>query len=36
MYNVIEYTLNNPVSAGLVNNSEDWPGIGIRGFQPPV
>ena len=36
MYNVIEYTLNNPVNAGLVNNREDWPGIGIRGFQPPV
>lgn len=26
LYNAIEYTLNNPVVAGLVKNREDWPG----------
>ncbi|WP_346862859.1 hypothetical protein [uncultured Draconibacterium sp.] len=25
LYNAIEYTLNNPVNAGLVKNREDWP-----------
>lgn len=29
MYNAIEYTLNNPVNAGLVQNRESWPGNGI-------
>lgn len=28
LYNVIEYTLNNPVAAGLVKNREDWAGSG--------
>jgi putative transposase len=28
LYYAIEYTLNNPVSAGLVKNREDWPGCG--------
>lgn len=27
MYNVIEYTLNNPVNAGFVKNRDDWPGL---------
>jgi REP element-mobilizing transposase RayT len=27
MYNVIEYTLSNPVNAGLVKKWEDWTGI---------
>ncbi|MDX1285081.1 MAG: transposase [Draconibacterium sp.] len=35
MYNVIEYTLNNPVKAGFVKNREDWPGTGIGSFQLP-
>lgn len=35
LYNAIEYTLKNPVSAGLVKNREDWPGSGCGGFQPP-
>jgi putative transposase len=26
LYNAIEYTLNNPVSAGLVEDRESWPG----------
>ncbi|HKL34381.1 MAG TPA: transposase [Tangfeifania sp.] len=26
MYNAIEYTLNNPVNAGLVKNRDNWPG----------
>jgi putative transposase len=26
LYYAIEYTLNNPVAAGLVKNREDWPG----------
>ena len=26
LYNAIEYTLNNPVSAGLVKNRNEWPG----------
>ena len=26
LYRAIEYTLNNPVVAGLVKNREDWPG----------
>ncbi|MBW6536734.1 MAG: transposase [Mariniphaga sp.] len=29
LYNAIEYTLNNPVNAGLVRNREDWPGNGF-------
>lgn len=28
LYNAIEYTLNNPVVAGLVKNREDWLGCG--------
>jgi REP element-mobilizing transposase RayT len=32
LYNAIEYTLNNPVKAGLVKSCEDWPGIGIGSF----
>ncbi len=35
LYNVIEYTLSNPVNAGLVENREDWPGTGIGSFQLP-
>lgn len=27
LYYAIEYTLNNPVAAGLVKKREDWPGI---------
>jgi len=27
LHYAIEYTLNNPVAAGLVKNREDWPGI---------
>ena len=26
LYHAIEYTLNNPVNAGLVKKWEDWPG----------
>jgi REP element-mobilizing transposase RayT len=26
LYYAVEYTLNNPVIAGLVNNRNDWPG----------
>ncbi|MFW6310198.1 MAG: transposase [Prolixibacteraceae bacterium] len=26
LYNAVEYTLNNPVSAGLVKNRDEWPG----------
>ncbi|WP_167618577.1 hypothetical protein [Maribellus sediminis] len=26
LYNAVEYTLNNPVNAGLINNRNDWPG----------
>ncbi|HKJ79186.1 MAG TPA: hypothetical protein VKA10_06605, partial [Prolixibacteraceae bacterium] len=26
LYNAIEYTLNNPVNAGLVNDWPEWPG----------
>lgn len=26
LYNAVEYTLNNPVNAGLVKNRNDWPG----------
>lgn len=26
LYNAIEYTINNPVKAGLVNSWQDWPG----------
>lgn len=33
LYNAIEYTLNNPVVAGLVKTREDWPGCGS--FQLP-
>lgn len=35
MYHVIEYTLNNPVNAGLVKNRNDWPGnwIGKRDLR---
>lgn len=33
LYYAIEYTLNNPVTAGLVKKREDWPGCGD--FQPP-
>jgi REP element-mobilizing transposase RayT len=29
MYNAIEYTLNNPVNAGLTQNREDWRGNGF-------
>ncbi|HYQ57124.1 MAG TPA: transposase, partial [Draconibacterium sp.] len=29
LYYAVEYTLNNPVNAGLVKNREKWPGIGI-------
>lgn len=34
LYNVVEYTINNPVSAGLAKNKLDWPGteIGIGSF----
>ena len=32
LYYAVEYTLNNPVKAGLVKSREDWPGIGIGGF----
>lgn len=33
LYNVVEYTLNNPVQAGLVRNREDWIGsFGCSGF----
>ena len=37
LYYAIEYTLNNPVAAGLVKNRENWPGnwcSGCSGFQP--
>lgn len=27
LYHVIEYTLDNPVNAGLVKSREDWPGM---------
>lgn len=39
LYYAIEYTLNNPVAAGLVKNREDWPGnwysesIGCSGLR---
>lgn len=26
LYNAVEYTLNNPVGAGLVKNRDEWPG----------
>ena len=26
LYNAIEYTINNPVKAGLAKNVDDWPG----------
>jgi REP element-mobilizing transposase RayT len=26
LYHAVEYTLNNPVSAGLIKNRDDWPG----------
>lgn len=32
MYNVIEYTLNNPVNAGLVQKREEWPGNWVGDF----
>jgi len=32
MYYAIEYTLNNPVSAGLVKDRKDWPGSGCGDF----
>lgn len=38
MYYAIEYTLNNPVSAGLVKDRKDWPGNrcdGCGDFQSP-
>lgn len=31
LYYAIEYTLNNPVKAGLVKNREDWPGNWYQG-----
>lgn len=36
LYYAIEYTLNNPVAAGLVKNREDWPGSGCGDFQSPL
>ena len=27
LYHAIEYTLNNPVSAGYVEDRKDWPGL---------
>jgi len=32
LYYAIEYTLNNPVAAGLVKSREDWPGNWCSGF----
>jgi REP element-mobilizing transposase RayT len=26
LYNTVEYTLNNPVNAGLIKNRDEWPG----------
>ena len=39
LYRTIEYTLNNPVAAGMVQNREEWKGswcsdYGCGGFQP--
>lgn len=40
LYNAINYTLQNPVSAGLVSDWREWPGCwcgrGCGDFQPPV
>ena len=36
LYNAVEYTLNNPVSAGFVKDWKDWPGTGVANSDSPI